>query len=110
MKEGDIPFRKSDNALQAANDREWQVVISPRALRQLEDLPADIAQDIMNKIEWLRANAEAVRHERLSGGPEFSLHCGQYRAPYLLDRRRRRIEILDVDKHDAAYRRLRRRR
>jgi mRNA-degrading endonuclease RelE of RelBE toxin-antitoxin system len=79
-------------------------------LRQLEDLPADIAKDILDKIEWLRTNAEALRHERLSGGPEFSLHSGQYRVLYLLDRRRRQIEILDVDKHNAAYRRLRRRR
>lgn len=110
MKEGGIHLRKSDNALRAADDREWQVIISPRALRQLEDLPADITKDILDKIEWLRANAETLRHERLSGGPEFSLHSGQYRVPYLLDKRRRRIEILDVDKHNAAYRRLRRRR
>ncbi len=103
-------MRKSDNALRVTNDREWRVIMSPRALRQLEDLPPDIAQDILNKIEWLRANAEVIRHERLSGGPEFNLHSGQYRIPYLLNRRQRRIEILDVDKHDAAYRRLRRRR
>jgi len=86
------------------------VTISLTALRQLEGLDPSVAQDILDKVEWLRVNVESVQHARLKGGGEFSLHAGQYRCPYTLDRARRRIEILDVGKHDEAYRRPRRKR
>ena len=39
---------------------------------------------------------------------EHSLHCGQYRIPYLLDWTNRVIIVTDIDKHDEAYRRLKR--
>ena len=45
-----------------------------------------IARDIFDKVEWLAENADVIKHERLKGRREFSLHCGQYRLPYLWDR------------------------
>lgn len=87
---------------------EW----SHRALRQLDKLSRrnpEIAQDVFEKVEWLAQNAESIDHEQLVGRKESSLHSGQYRIPYLLDRANRLIVIEDVDKHDAAYRKLKRR-
>lgn len=76
-------------------------------MRQLQRLPITVTQDILDKIEWLSAGVENIRHARLKGSKEFSLHSGQYRVIYNLDRSKQHIEILDVGKHDTAYRRLR---
>ena len=83
-----------------------------RARRRLAKLARRnplIAKDIYAKILWLTENAENIDHERLRGRREYSLHCGQYRIPYLLDRANRVVCIEDIDKHDEAYRRLKRR-
>jgi len=39
---------------------------------------------------------------------DFSLHCGQYRIPYLWDRESKTIIIEIVARHDEAYRKLKR--
>ena len=101
-------MKKSGNVSDLAKPREWEVTISPTVFRRLKRLPSIVAQDILDKIEWLRVDANSIKHARLRGGNEFSLHSGQYRVIYTLDRSRRHIEILDVGKHDEAYRRLRR--
>ena len=67
-----------------------------------------IAGDILDKIEWLAENAEAIKYEKLRGTRDFSLHCDQYRIPYLWDREGKTIIIEMVAKHDEAYRKLRR--
>ena len=51
-------------------------------------------------------NADDIAHERLQGRREYSLHCGQYRIPYSLDRTHKVITIEDIGKHDEVYRRL----
>ena len=51
-------------------------------------------------------NADVIAHERLKGHREYSLHCGQYRIPYLFDKTNKVITIEDVGKHDEVYRRL----
>jgi mRNA-degrading endonuclease RelE of RelBE toxin-antitoxin system len=76
------------------------------ALRRLEHLPREIAQNIIDKIEWLCSDVNAIKHSRLKGGNEFSLHSGQYRIIYLLDHPHQRIDILDIGKHDETYKRL----
>ena len=104
-----LALRKPGNALDFDRPREWEVIISPTAFRRLKRISSDIAQDILDKIEWLRNDADSIKHSRLKNGEEFSLHSGQYRIIYTLDRSRRRIEILDIGKHDEAYQRLRKR-
>ena len=68
-----------------------------------------IAKDIKDKILWLAANVENVEHEKMHGHAERSLHSGQYRILYTIDRLNEITIIEDVDKHDAAYRKLKRR-
>ncbi len=90
----------------------FRVEWSNRAKNQLEKLTRrnpEIARDIFEKVEWLARNAETVAHERLVGRLESSLHSGQYRIPYMVDRTNQTIFVEDVDKHDAAYRKLKRR-
>ncbi len=99
-------MRKSKNASDHVKHLEWEVIFSPSALHELERLSSDIAQDILAKIEWLSADVEHIRHARLKGCHEFSLHSGQYRIIYALNRVEKRIEILNMGKHDEVYRRL----
>jgi mRNA-degrading endonuclease RelE of RelBE toxin-antitoxin system len=91
------------------DDQQWKVVISPTALHRLERLPTEVTHDIIDKINWLCAEVNIIRHSRLKGGDEFSLHSGQYRILYLLDRSQKRIDILDIGKHDEVYKRLQKR-
>ena len=87
---------------------EW----SDRAERQLDKLArrnSEVAQDIFEKVEWLAKNVAGVDHERMHGHAEHSLHSGQYRILYLIDRANELVVIQDIDKHDAAYRKLKRR-
>jgi len=87
----------------------FEVIISNRAERRLGKLPTHIADDIVRKIYWLAANAPAIRHEYMKGSDEASLHVGQYRVLYLIEWTTQTITIVDIDKHEEAYRRLRRR-
>ena len=86
----------------------FEVVLEERASRQLAKLPKKIGGGILRKLRWLGENAEVIKHERSAGHKEYSLHYGQYRIPYLLDWTNRLITITDIDKHDEAYRRLKR--
>jgi mRNA-degrading endonuclease RelE of RelBE toxin-antitoxin system len=87
----------------------FEIVLEEQARRQLARLPNEISGDILRKLRWLGENAEVIKHERLKGLKAYSLHCGQYRIPYLLDWTNRVITVMDIDKHDEAYRRLKRR-
>jgi mRNA-degrading endonuclease RelE of RelBE toxin-antitoxin system len=84
----------------------YEVIISDRAKKRLSKLPRAIGDDIVRKIYWLAENADDIAHERLQGHWEYSLHCGQYRIPYLIDRTNKVITIEDIGKHDEVYRRL----
>jgi len=84
----------------------YEVIISDRAKKGLSKLPRAIGDDIVRKIYWLAKNADVIAHERLKGHWGYSLHCGQYRIPYSLDRTNKVITIEDIGKHDEVYRRL----
>jgi mRNA-degrading endonuclease RelE of RelBE toxin-antitoxin system len=87
----------------------YEVIYTDRALKDLKKLSQKECRAIFGKIQWLAENADVVKHERMVGHKEYSLHVGQFRILYLLDRTKRRIVIQIVGKHDEAYRRLKRR-
>ena len=99
-------MKTSNKASKSKSDKDWSVTISPTALRRLKRLSHDVIQDIIDKIEWLRTETEIVKHSRLKGGNEFSLHSGQYRIIYALHRLEKHIDILDIGKHDEVYKRF----
>jgi mRNA-degrading endonuclease RelE of RelBE toxin-antitoxin system len=80
-----------------------------RQLKKIAQRNSAIARDIKTKIGWLAENAEAIRHEKMHDHAEQSLHSGQYRILYSVDWKNHLIAVEDVDKHDAAYRKLKRR-
>lgn len=90
----------------------FRVELRETARRQLLKLARgnpELVRGIKEKIVWLAQNIEDVDHEKMHGHREHSLHSGQYRILYSLDRLNQVIVIEDVDKHDTAYRKLKRR-
>jgi mRNA-degrading endonuclease RelE of RelBE toxin-antitoxin system len=79
-----------------------------RRLIQIARRNPQIAKGIHGKIIWLVDNVDAIGHERLKGHEGYSLHFGQYRILYTLDRARHLITIEDIGRHDEVYRRLER--
>lgn len=75
-----------------------------RALQSLGRQNPKMANRVIKKIQWLRENADVLRHEKLRGRDEYSLHVGQYRVLYELDWAHRRIVIARVGAHSIAYR------
>ena len=84
----------------------YEIVISRRAERPLDKLDPQISDGIVSKIYWLAENVDAIGHERLKGHKEYSLHFGQYRVLYTLDRTSHLVIIEDIGRHDEVYRRL----
>jgi len=87
----------------------YGIVYTPQAeeaLRRLASKAPHIVEGILNKIEWLARNVDSVRHERLRGHRDFSLHCGQYRIIYWLDRSSETVIVELIGKHDEVYREL----
>ena len=86
-----------------SEEKAWEVHMTPAAERQFRKLPRHVQRDMDAKILWLVENVEVVRHERLKGRREYSLHIGQYRVLYELDWERRRIVVVRVGPHNGAY-------
>lgn len=89
-------------------EHSWRLEFRAGAQRALEGLAQrnpHIASKLIKKIQWLKENVGSIRHEKLRGCEEYSLHCGQYRVLYELDWTQRRIVIVRVGAHNAAYRR-----
>lgn len=84
----------------------YRFILSERAKRRLSKVPKPMSRSIADKIRWLARNANAIKHERMTGHDEYSLHVGQYRVLYTLDHEDERIIIVDLGKHDEVYRRL----
>lgn len=78
-------------------------------LRKIARNAPRLAEGISRKIKWLAANATVIKHEYMEDSDEASLHIGQYRVLYLIDWTAQTITVVDIDKHQEAYRRLRRR-
>ncbi|MCX7967072.1 MAG: type II toxin-antitoxin system RelE/ParE family toxin [Armatimonadetes bacterium] len=87
----------------------YEVIFTNRARKDLKSIPQKDREDILSKIEWLAKNAATIKHEKMKGNPEHSLHAGQFRILYLIDHEMRCITIQFVGKHDEVYRRLMRR-
>ncbi len=54
----------------------YRAILSKRAKRRLSKIPKPMGRSISNKIRWLARNANAIKHERMTGHDEYSLHVG----------------------------------
>ena len=72
----------------------------------LSRLDRTVAQQVLDRLRWLAANAESVRHKALTGQFRrlFSLRIGDYRALYTYDRTERRIVVHLIRHRSETYR------
>ncbi|MCS7187908.1 MAG: type II toxin-antitoxin system RelE/ParE family toxin [Armatimonadetes bacterium] len=87
----------------------WQFRFTEQAEREIDKLSTrqpKMAEAIARRIRWLVENADFIQHEKMTGAEEYSLHVGQFRILYTLDFKSRTITIVDIGKHNEAYRRL----
>jgi mRNA interferase RelE/StbE len=63
-------------------------------------------QQVINRLNWLAENAEAIHHQALTGRWRgfYRLRVGDYRALYTLDHGRRRIVVELVGHRSEVYR------
>jgi len=71
----------------------YEVTFTNRAHKDLKSIPQKDCQGTLSKIQWLAENADSIRHEKMTGYPESSLHVRQFRILDLLDCERHCITI-----------------
>jgi mRNA interferase RelE/StbE len=77
------------------------------AERDLQRLDSAIARRVVNRLAWLAANAESVRHEPLTGDLAglWKLRVGDYRVLYDLVHQEKVILVHAVGHRREIYRR-----
>jgi mRNA-degrading endonuclease RelE of RelBE toxin-antitoxin system len=89
----------------------YRYQFSPKARQRVKKLAKRnprLVEAVMRKIKWLAEHADDIAHQPIKGSKFFSLHSGALRIPYLLDKSKNLIIILDIAQHDSAYDRIKR--
>jgi len=84
----------------------FQVILTPEAQSNLKRLDSAIQTRLLDRLEWLGANAELLRHQPLhdeewSGC--FKYRVGDYRIIYQLDRAKTKLIVLEVGRRREVY-------
>lgn len=84
----------------------YDVVFSDRAQSDVRRLDRATAQRVIGKLRWLAENFEATKLTALTGPDQgrFRLRVGDYRVVYVVDRKKREIEVYRVRHRREVYR------
>lgn len=82
------------------------IIIQPRAKKDLKKFPKKIISDILKKINEIRNNP--LRYiERLKGSQLWKLRMGDYRAILYLNTKDNKIHVLKIGHRKDIYKKLR---
>jgi mRNA interferase RelE/StbE len=83
----------------------YTLQFSDRALASLKRLDKTVAQRILDKLEWLAANATTIAHTSLTGDWSgfYRLRVGDYRVIYRLDHDNRLILVEIIGHRREVY-------
>jgi mRNA interferase RelE/StbE len=83
----------------------YSVTYEQEALADLEALPKNVCQRIVNKIDWLAQNFEQITPQPLSNNLSgfFKLRMGDYRVIYEFDRAKESIVVDRVGHRSEIY-------
>jgi mRNA interferase RelE/StbE len=84
----------------------FQVILTPEAQIDLKRLDSAIQTRLLERLEWMAANAALLRHQPLHGDEWrgcFKYRVGDYRIIYQLDRASERMVILKVGHRREVY-------
>jgi len=84
----------------------YEIRYVAQAVEDLQQLPARITRQVLNKIERLAENATIVSHHAMKGtwAGYFRIRVGDYRVIYRLDHERRMITIERIGHRGKVYR------
>jgi mRNA interferase RelE/StbE len=73
----------------------YQLEYVPDAVTDLAQLDPPVARRILDKLQWLAANFDVIRHEPLAGewSGFYKLRVGDYRAIYTANRTQRIVTV-----------------
>lgn len=83
----------------------WRILWHPKALRNLEKLPANIKQQIIKRVDKLQENPFHFL-EHYEGQDVYKLRAGDYRALVDVDFENKTIKIQVFDHRRRVYKKL----
>jgi len=83
----------------------YLVELTPQAEKDLSDLDKSVAQNIVNKIDWLSQNAESIIPFPLKGKfkGKYKLRAGDWRIVYSFEHASRIIAIYAIKHRSEVY-------
>ena len=83
----------------------YRVQLRPGAADALKKLDRKVGQRILDKLKWVAAHAENVRHETLSAHLQafYKLRVGDYRVIYALERADKIIDVYFMGHRREVY-------
>jgi mRNA interferase RelE/StbE len=83
---------------------EYQIVIKPSAVKELDRLPLPVAKRVVAKIKALAKNPRPIGVKKLEGEPvRWRIRAGDWRVIYSIDDGRRAVDIVYVRHRSKAY-------
>ena len=82
----------------------YSVRIKPAALKELEQLPAKIVRQIIQRIEDLATNPRPMGVEKLAGVDGYRVRQGNYRIVYAIDDHAREVDVYKIGHRREVYR------
>ena len=82
----------------------YSVVLTPSAARDLRRLPEGVRQRIVAALQGLANNPRPPGCVKLSGGDEWRIRVGDYRAIYRIDDTARLVTVTRIGHRREVYR------
>ena len=83
----------------------YRVILKPRAERDLDALPIEIARRMCQKLEQLETNPRPPSATKLVGEEgAYRIRVGDFRVVFLINDGKRRVEVIRVAHRREVYR------
>jgi mRNA interferase RelE/StbE len=84
----------------------FTVILTPEAQRDILRLNAPVQTRLLDRIAWIGANAELVRHQAMQGDEWrgcFKYRVGDYRIIYQMDQSSKKLIVLKAGHRREVY-------
>jgi len=82
---------------------EYNITIKPSALKELEDVPKKIAQQIVKRIGHMGSNPRPIGCQKLSGQERYRIRQGDYRIIYGINDSTKAIDVIKIGHRRKVY-------
>ena len=82
----------------------YNIGIKPSALKELEQTPKKVAQQIVKRIQALAHAPRPPGSKKLSGEEKYRVRQGDYRVVYSIDDAKKLVEVVKIGHRRDVYR------